>query len=484
MNKVIMAASNISLSELKSNRKYFSLSMRMFSTRPNRNSHAVTEAFIDDIIANKNDYVCMPLCADVPKLKRKDYKGLTHLYDKTTGQFLADMIGGFYDFEKVEDEFGISLIGYARINKRSPVVCEAIQELYDSNALNFSFEITAGAVSIIDGVTIVDVNESNELTAMAIVSVPAYPESKALDLVAEANIDQFYANANMLISEVDIETVRMRFHEALYHTIGDLVFNLNVMMFCHDCVILYDYMNGVIYKAEYIMDNDCIVIKDFYEVGFVRSEGSEKDMELNENMISEQTTAEEVVSEENMEITAEENTTEEVIAEETVIAETEEVVAESTEEIQAEAEVAAENEVVAEVEEKENDPEDIEDDKKDEDDQKENDEFEAMKKRCAELEAENAELNKVKAEFDKITEEKKAAELQAEKDAMKAYASKQGLNTENSVIAEAIENLDYKTIVAEVMNKTTNSKQETSTTYLASFTEIKPSGYSYLLERN
>ena len=84
--------------------------MRMFSTRANLNSCAVTEAFIDDIIANKQDYVCMPLCADVSKLKNKDYRGLTHLYDKTRGVFLAEEIGGFYDFEKVNDEYGVSLI--------------------------------------------------------------------------------------------------------------------------------------------------------------------------------------------------------------------------------------------------------------------------------------------------------------------------------------------------------------------------------------
>lgn len=77
MNRVVLAASSIS--ELKSNRKYFSVSMRMFSTRANLNNCAVTEAFIDDIIANKQDYICMPLCADVPKLKKKDYRGLTHL---------------------------------------------------------------------------------------------------------------------------------------------------------------------------------------------------------------------------------------------------------------------------------------------------------------------------------------------------------------------------------------------------------------------
>ena len=88
--------------------------------------------------------------------------------------------------------------------------------MHDNNALNFSFEISAGCVDEVDGITIVDANEANELTAMAVVSVPAYPESKALELVAEADdINRFYANAEMLISEVDIETVKRRFHEML-----------------------------------------------------------------------------------------------------------------------------------------------------------------------------------------------------------------------------------------------------------------------------
>lgn len=104
------------------------ISMRMFSTRKNLNGVAVTEAFIDRIIANKDDYVCMPLCADTRKLKAGDYRGLGHMLDRRTGKYLADEIGSFYDLEKVTDEYGVSLYGVARINKRSDEVCNAIQE--------------------------------------------------------------------------------------------------------------------------------------------------------------------------------------------------------------------------------------------------------------------------------------------------------------------------------------------------------------------
>ena len=477
MNKLIMAASNITVSELKSNRKYFSVSMRMFSTRANLNKHAVTEAFIDEIITNKSDYVCMPLCADVSKLKRKDYRGLTHMYDKSTGTFLADEIGSFYDYEKVSDEFGVSLIGYARINKRSKLVCEAIQELYENNALNFSFEISAGVVDVVDGITIVDANEENELTAMAVVSVPAYPESKALELVAEADdMIRFYANASMQISEVDIETVRRRFHELLFQMFGEKTYYLSVLLFCYDCVILYDYQDGNTYKAEYMMDNDDLIIKDFYEVDFVRSEGSEK--EMNEEMkVSEvEVMTEEVVAEAEVAVEA-------VVAEETVV-EAEAVVetAEEATEVVAE-EVVSETEIAEEIKDDEKEPEKDPDDNDPEDPEDDKDEVAELKKRCAELEEQVKAMNEIKAELDAIKDAQLKAEVDAKKENLRKYAESEGLDAKETVIAEAIENLNYEAIVAEVTaNKSKAKEPKKEESYFASYTDIGVTGISYLLK--
>jgi len=50
----------VELSEVQSNDIYMSVLMRMFSTRPNRNGYAVSEAFIDNIIANAAKYTCLP----------------------------------------------------------------------------------------------------------------------------------------------------------------------------------------------------------------------------------------------------------------------------------------------------------------------------------------------------------------------------------------------------------------------------------------
>lgn len=480
MERFIMAASNIAVSELKSNRKYFSVSMRMFSTRANLNQCAVTEAFIDDIIANKGDYVCMPLCADVAKLKRKDYRGLTHMYDKSTGTFLADEIGSFYDYEKVNDEFGVSLIGYARINKRSKLVCEAIQELYDNNALNFSFEISAGVVTIENGISIVDANEENELTAMAVVSVPAYPESKALELVAEADdMKRFYANANMQISEVDIETVRFRFYELLHEMCDDQVYVLNTLLFCHDCVILYNRVEGRTYKVEYMMENDDVIIKDFYEVEFVRAEGSEKEMEdvkkMSEAEVAEQDKTAEVNAEAEVE-TAENQAVEAEAAVDTA-EDVESECKKKADDAEAECKKKAED-TEAECKKKSECKRKAMDDEKDcgkecNDPEDDMDEIDALKKRCAELESELNSMKKAKVK----------AERDAKKNELRKYAASEGLSVEDAMIAEAIENLNYEAIVAEVTankNKAKEPKKEES--YFASYTDIGVGGLSYLLK--
>ena len=60
LQKITFQASQIELSAVQSNEIYMSVLMRMFSTRPNRNGYAVSEAFIDNIIANAAKYTCLP----------------------------------------------------------------------------------------------------------------------------------------------------------------------------------------------------------------------------------------------------------------------------------------------------------------------------------------------------------------------------------------------------------------------------------------
>lgn len=498
MGNIIMTASNILISEVKSNRRYMTLSMRMFSTRENLNHVAVTEAFIDDIIANKDDYICMPLCADVPKMKKKDYRGLTHLLDRKTGTFLTDVIGGFYDFEKVHDEFGISLIGHARVNKRIDAVCAAIEELYANNALNFSFEISAGELREEDGVTIVDASADNELTAMAVVSVPAYPESKALDLVAEAKPtpEDFYANTKF-IAELDIDTVRLKFYDCLYECVGEKSFDLRPMLFCLDCVILYDCVSGKSYKAEFIVDGDELMIKDFYEIEYVRAEeGSEIEMNEETKVVLEQAEAEteEVIktAEADPEGEGADDPADPADPSDPTPADPTPADPDPVEPDPVEPDPSgddsgsdAEEEVVVV------DPEDPEkfanqvsevvdetDDEKDPDDENE---IEALRKECAELKAALEELKGFKAELDQIKAEREQAELDSKKEQMREYAIAEGLDVEDENVARAIEQLDHASLMSEVMNnKNAKKEAETKVSFVASF-DLNPKGTSYLL---
>ena len=157
------------------------------STRPNRNGQGVTEAFIDEIIANPEKYEGLPLYADIEGLRHRRYRGLGHMLDADTNTFGTMQIGSVTNFRKVEDDYGISLLAEGRIPKREAWVCERLMELYERGALNFSFEIlySKDDVVIKDGVQYVDVSENNHMTGIAVVSVPAYEESTSLSMVAE-----------------------------------------------------------------------------------------------------------------------------------------------------------------------------------------------------------------------------------------------------------------------------------------------------------
>lgn len=107
------------------------------------------------------------------------------MLDEQTSTFESEQIGSFFSFAKAKDEFGVSLIGEARIPKRNQVLCETLQRMYEAGTLAFSFEIMVTHLAEEGGVRIIDAAEGNELIGMAVVTTPAYPEATALRLVAE-----------------------------------------------------------------------------------------------------------------------------------------------------------------------------------------------------------------------------------------------------------------------------------------------------------
>lgn len=271
----------LSISERQSNGIYQSITMRMFSTQPNKNKEAVTEAFISEIADNEKKYVGgVHLYADVSKLANKDYKGLGHLLDKRTGKFYTQMIGSFGAFYKQNDEFGVSLIGEARVSKKNKEVCDALAEMYEQGNLNFSFEIKAGETRKEGEILIIDASEKNELIGMAVVSIPAYPEAKALALVAEVESVSAFENAKIEIADIDFETLRMWLWQAVQQWVGEEEsWYIHFEKVGPDSAIFYSYKTGQTFKIEFVVQNDSLVIKDVYEVIYVRKE-SENEMTL------------------------------------------------------------------------------------------------------------------------------------------------------------------------------------------------------------
>lgn len=123
--KRIVQASSISIPVQQTNAPYMVITMRMFSTRPNKNGDGVTERFIDAVVENQPGHVGLPLYADTKRLRSRDFANLDHQYDPMSGEFLTEEIGSFCAFEKVEDAYGVSLLGEARVYKRSQRVCAA-----------------------------------------------------------------------------------------------------------------------------------------------------------------------------------------------------------------------------------------------------------------------------------------------------------------------------------------------------------------------
>lgn len=165
----------------------------------------MTEAFIDKLVSAGDTYACLPLFADTGKMKRGELETLGHNYNPRDGSFDTEQIGAFRRFEKVRDEYGVSLMGEARVSKRNEAVCAALLQLFAEKALHVSFEIVAAQIREEDGVSLIDAADGNELMGMAVVSIPAYPEATAFALVAEQKKEENQVNEEQVKKNAELE---------------------------------------------------------------------------------------------------------------------------------------------------------------------------------------------------------------------------------------------------------------------------------------
>lgn len=403
--------------------------------------------------------MCIPLCADTSKLVNHDYKNLGHMYNPRTGRFLSQIIGSFYSFEKVNDEYGISLIGEARVAKRNKEICEALEAMWAEGNLNFSFEITAAKTIEENGVTYIDADEGNNLIGMAVVSIPAYPESKALALVAEMDKENEMLRATqgalINLGELSFEEIGALLYKAVHEALPEDIWPCDLYfreIYMNRAILCVGYRT---FAVEYMIDEaeeygKQVIVKDVYEVEYQRKEG-EPAMTLEETLAP--------VVEEIAEETAPETQEEEELQED------HQEQPEEVEEAEVQPEPEQEEEMAEEPEEQE--PE------KDE-------RYTELEALIESLKAQIAELTPYKERIEAMeAEEARNAEAQ-KKEKIKAYAQSNGLDVENAKIAEAIEKMDYEALVAQVMESQQVVPNEQP--YLAGFDDLKANARDWLFQ--
>ncbi len=408
--------------------------MRMLSTRANRNGVAVTEAFIGKIVGDADKYVCIPLCADTQKLKDGDHKRMGHMLDQRTGTFLSEQIGAFSTFTKVEDEFGVSLIGEARIAKRNEKVCAAILELFDAGDLNFSFEILASEISEKDGVTVIDAGEHNELIGMAVVSFPAYPEAKALALVADAEGDNrecaMLMHTAMEMAETDFETIRCWFFDALHASLGEALWDYRIERLGADFAVLYGITTAQTLKVEFATGDGGLLITDVYEVVYQRKESTPPtNQEGDVTQMSE--------TNQNMDV---------------------QLQAAQKEIETLKGEIATKDARIAEQD-------------------------AAMEQVKQEAEQQETELATLRTEAETLRAEKTEAEQEAKRQEMRRFAETHGLDVESEAVANAIANVDYAALMAESTAAAKEPLKAQMASYTLSASGIQTEAYGGLLAR-
>ena len=100
----------------------------------------------------------------------------------------------------------------------------------------------------------------------------------------------------------------------------------------------------------------------------------------------------------------------------------------------------------------------------------------------AELDKQIAELNEIKSKYDTIIAEQEAKALAEKRENAKVFAQKQGLNVQDTAVAEAIEKLDYEKIAELTMaeeREPEEEKPERQVITLASFVEMEVSDDKY-----
>lgn len=269
-----------SVDDQASNSVYMTVTMRMLSTAPNGNGHVIQKDFIDEIIENQSWYVGTPVKADTERLMLGLKDRLGHKFNKARREYMTEQIGSILSFEAVEEDGETVLYGTARIEKSHKELVETIVEMYEEGILFFSFEIIASKFRREGDMIYVGADPDNRLTAMCIVSIPAYKEARAIRLVASNLEKEFMENVNSLSqwvsAELEVDDVRRKLYTMLFDADAPLLpggWCWEVREFGVDYALVKHCRTGERMMVKYHVNEDEVIVDEIYAVELTRKAG-------------------------------------------------------------------------------------------------------------------------------------------------------------------------------------------------------------------
>lgn len=457
--KRLFLAESVSISEeSKLNPIFLTVDVKLCDSVVNKNMEGTTEAFIDDVVNRQGDHVCLPFYADVKNLLAENYEQLGHLYNKVTRKFGTQMIGSMSEFYSNTDDDGVvSLYGKIKIPKRDRDIIYRLVDLYEMGRFAVSVELSYDPREVVlkDGGKFIDASENSSLTGLCLVWKPACEDAYALDMVAEEadNSEEIVAASEEQPERG--ETSSMKKEEKI--TAEEQEEQLNAEAEQNDAE------NQVaVAEGEGASESGG---EGASEGGEGASEGGEGASEGGGSGASDgDDSGDEGDDAGGDALTIDPDDEGKTIAEQSEA--NAEVLEHSVDTHESVEQCPYTGEPVHVIEYHERIIETLED----------------AGALIAELDKQIAELNEIKSKYDTIIAEQEAKALAEKRENAKVFAQKQGLNVQDTAVAEAIEKLDYEKIAELTMaeeREPEEEKPERQVITLASFVEMEVSDDKY-----
>ena len=460
--RLLFLASEVAIAEdEKLNPVFLSIKMKLADNAGNRNNEGVTAAFISDLVKRQDEFECLPFYADTKNLLARNYDQLTHMYNRFTKKFSSTQIGSLTDFYSETDNDGvISLYATARVPKREHEICMRLAELYSLGRLSVSFEVRYNPEYTIekDGVLFIDANEDNALTGIALVSVPACEDAVALDMVAEvADGSDIVAESEEQISQRgETETMPKEIEmtaEVEETVVAEETAQAETETVQEETPIAVAEGEGASESGEGASESGGSGASEGGGAGASGDDDSGDDTDDSGDALTIDPDDEQKANAEAQDANAE------VVDHSIETYEAVEKCPETGETMHVQV-------VTERLVETVDDPATV---------------IAEKDAKIAELETKITELEQIKAQYDQIIAEREARALAEKQAKAKAFAERQGLNVEDTAVAEAIKNLDYTKIAELSMAEEQDEPQAepVQTITLASFVEMEVSDDKY-----